>query len=546
MKKKKEEIWEKAYQELDRMGYKELRPAQGECLDDIFDGLDVFMFLPTGGGKTLLAVLPGLALELPVVIFSPLVALMQDQVTQLGKRRVRAGYISSAHTDGQNAIEMQDWVDGRTQVLLVTPERLNSPEFRAAIEARKPGVVVLDEAHCLSQWSATFRPEYVKVGKFVKDIDPEIVIAMTATATKEIYVDCMRVLGRDMKLEKYYSPRENLHLSSKDGGTFENIIDMVARDLVKDAIGPAIIYCSTVNHVVSMADALSNRYGMQVAYYHGKMTQPHDRAIQQDAFMSGRVNIIVATNAFGMGIDKPDIRHIIHADLPISLEALSQEIGRAGRDGQDSYCTLYDSVDSREMQELLCGSSNPTVDTVEKVLARFKQSRDPHGISHISIESIITDLGGDNSVQSAVTLLISRGVIRRDPPKKIATVKIVAPGAMYTETKAKVLQGVMEVGVERDGVYHVRLDSLATKIHMTIDSIKSHLSALRKVKKIEYTPPARTKDTTILRELSEEDREFIRKRREQEMRKVMAVRDYIKVPDDKKQDYLTDYFSQSW
>lgn len=542
---KKEEIWERAYKELDRMGYKELRPAQKGCLDDIFDGQNVFIFLPTGGGKTLLAVLPGLALELPIVIFSPLVALMQDQVTQLGKRRVRAGFISSAHTDGQNAIEMQDWVDGRTQVLLVTPERLNSPEFKAAINMRKPGVVVLDEAHCLSQWSSTFRPEYVKIGEFIKEIDPKLVIAMTATATKEIYIDCMRVLGRDMKLEKYYSPRENLHLTSYDGGTFDTIIDMVAREVKKHPDEPTIIYCSTVNHVVSMVEAFSDTYGMQVAYYHGKMTQPYDRAMQQDAFMTGRVKVIVATNAFGMGIDKPDIRHIIHADLPLSLEALSQEVGRAGRDGKDSYCTLYDSVDGRDIQELLCGSSNPSLETVEKTLERFKQSRDPHGISHISIESIINDLE-DSSAQAAVTLLISTGIIRRDPPKKIATVKVVAPGAMYTEVKAKVLQGVMEAGVMRDDIYYVDLSALSLKLHMTIDSIKKHLSELRKGKKIEYTPPARTKDTIILREMTDADREFIEKRREQEMRKVRAVREYAKVADDKKQEFLTNYFSQSW
>lgn len=181
--------WEKVPEILTKMGYSDLRPAQKESLKSILSGEDTFCILPTGGGKTLLAAIPAMAFEWPVVIFSPLVALMRDQAKSLNRRGVRAGAISSGQGDVENAMEIQQWINGDTRVLLVAPERMENQQFIGAMQLRKPKMVVVDEAHCVSQWAANFRPNYRKIGEFIEAINPRLVVAMTATATQQIVDD---------------------------------------------------------------------------------------------------------------------------------------------------------------------------------------------------------------------------------------------------------------------------------------------------------------------------------------------------------------------
>lgn len=546
--KKGKEAWDKVQAALEKMGYTGLRQAQRDCLIPILNGEDTFIVIPTGGGKTLLAAIPALVMEAAVVIFSPLVALMTDQAQQLNKRRVRAGFISSAHTEDQNAIELSDWLDGRTQVLLVAPERLESNSFMAAMRSRKPDLIVLDEAHCLSQWSSTFRPNYAKVGGFIRDISPEVVIAMTATATKEIYEDVEETLGREMRLERHYTPRENLQLSSRRAYNFEEVVSRVASIIKRDPEASTIIYCASVNHVTTMAAELSNNYGIETCYYHGQIKDASEKAMMQDAFMSGRVKVIAATNAFGMGIDKPDIRRIIHADLPLSLEALSQEIGRAGRDGKAAECILFDTDEGRRLQDLLWESSNPSSRLAAALLRLIIRNADTSGVCRLSVEDMVVYLGGDRSVNGALAFFTSLGVIERRQAEQLAEIKLIDKEVKVTPTQARVLEEVDRLGVKtQSGVYKIPLEVLASAVGTTKSGVRTHLTGLQKKGVIDFKPPSRVKETVLTgKKVYEEDLKFLDDRRSDEEKKLNLVRKYAKAADDEKQTFLMNYFHQSW
>lgn len=542
-----EDSWAKVPKALKKMGYASLRPAQEECLKSILGGKDTFVVLPTGGGKTLLAAIPALVLDTPVVIFSPLVALMVDQAYQLNTHRVRAGFISSAHNEDQNSIEVQDWLEEKTKVLLVAPERLKDESFRVVMRYRPPGMVVLDEAHCLSQWSSTFRPEYAKVGDFISEASPKLVLAMTATATKEIYEEVQTVLGRKLALQRHYTPRQNLHLFSHTVGDMWEAMVKVAEMIKSDPGKSTIIYCGSVAHVGQVAGTLSGNFGLDVTYYHGQMTNSSDKLLHQDLFMSGKVPTIVATNAFGMGIDKPDIRRVIHLDPPLSLESLSQEIGRAGRDGKDSECVLFLTPEGQEIQDTLWRASNPTSRTVREVLEYFRSSLDPMGVAHIPVSKIEKALGDDKSVNAAVAFLVSRGIIERRDGAKLATITEVEGRKPKTYAQSLIMDAVHRLGVKNSrGEYNVDIPAVANYVMISKDSVKQHLRNMRSDGTIIYEPPSRTKDTVITGELTEEDLKFIDARRKVEEEKLLNVRKYARTPDAEKQDFLTQYFSRAW
>ena len=300
---------------LTKLGYSGLREAQIPCINRILGGEDTFCILPTSGGKTLIGLVPTLVNNWKTIIFSPLIALMKDQVDSLCLKKVRAGALNSSQTDTENWAELKDWTEGLTQVLYVAPERISNPQFRQAMKQVPPNFVIVDEAHVMSKDSATFRPAYMACGDFIRDFQPEQVLALTATATKEIVDDVKRILGTpDMAIERHYTPRLNLHMTSSKCMDLDEVL-WEALEIIRKIKGSVIVYCATVKNVIRVTDFLKQA-GENVTFYHGQITQPSVKDMNQDAFMSGRVRIMVATNAFGMGIDKADIEGIIHIDPP--------------------------------------------------------------------------------------------------------------------------------------------------------------------------------------------------------------------------------------
>lgn len=544
------EAWSKVPDALAKLGYSELRQAQKDCLGSIFAGEDTFCILPTGGGKTLIAALPAVVFKWRAVIFSPLVALMRDQVQSFLKRGIRAGSINSANADVENTTALQAWIQGEQQILLVAPEQIKEGPFMNAMRMIKPDLVVLDEAHTMSEWASGFRPAYNRCGEFVAEMNPKLVIAMTATATKKIVEDVTSILGiPEATIQRHYYPRTNLNLISRKIDDVEVAHKCILQDLQKCS-GSAIVYCSSVKHVTELTEYLLN-HGINCTFYHGQMTNVTQKQINQDNFMNGHTRVIVATNAFGMGIDKPDIELIIHADLPGSVEAIAQETGRAARDGRKADCIMYDTEYGRKVQEFLWNLSNPGDATVSFVYNYLKSTVDAKGISYATLEEMKV-ASGDDSAPNAIGALVSMGVIERMDAPQVAHVKFVnwfTPISPVipktTPQRTKILNAVVSGGVvEDDGWIGCGLDYLVKTVGSAKASITAALRQLDKDGLIQYEGPKRSKATKILRELTSKDLDSVQYRRTIEAKKMIGVQVYSATPDAQKHKFLSRYFEE--
>ena len=542
------EAWSNVPEALAKLGYSELRQAQKDCLESIFAGEDTFCILPTGGGKTLIAALPAVVFKWRAVIFSPLVALMRDQVQSFLRHGIRAGSINSSNADVENTTALQAWIQGEQQILLVAPEQIKEGPFMNAMRMIKPDLVVLDEAHTMSEWASGFRPAYNRCGEFVKEMDPKLVIAMTATATRKIVEDVTDILGiPEATIQRHYYPRTNLELVSRKVDDVELAHVSILKDL-QACSGSAIVYCSSVKHVTELTEYLIN-HGINCTFYHGQMTNVTQKQINQDNFMNNHTRVIVATNAFGMGIDKPDIELIIHADLPGSVEAIAQETGRAARDGRKAKCIMYDTEYGRKVQEFLWNLSNPSDATVSFVYNYLKSTADTNGVSYVTLEELKVS-SGDDSAANAIGALVSMGIIERMDAPQVAHIKFnewfTATSPVIPKTtpqRTRILNAVVQGGVvEDDGWMSCSLDYLIKAVGSAKSSITAALRQLDKDGLIQYEGPKRSKATKILRELTDKDLESVKYRRSVELRKTTGVQIYSETPDDKKHEFLMRYF----
>ncbi|RQW80199.1 MAG: DNA helicase RecQ [Methanothrix sp.] len=335
-------------------GYESFIPPQDEIIAEVLAGKDVFALLPTGGGKSICYQLPALMLEGTALVISPLIALMKDQVDRLCTLGIQAACINSTLGSGEVQRIITDLLDHQIKILYVAPERLTVPEFLSFLKRLTISLIAIDEAHCISEWGHEFRPAYRRL-KALKDHFPKTpFIALTATAVPEVQKDIISILKlRDPAVFKASFNRRNLHyqIRPKDDA-FGQLLDFLNRH--RGAVG--IIYCSTQKATESLARRLQ-AVGMKALAYHAGMDGAL-RAETQEKFIKDEVQIIVATVAFGMGIDKPDIRFVIHYDLPKNLESYSQETGRAGRDGLESDCILFFGYGDTKKIEYLIEQGN--------------------------------------------------------------------------------------------------------------------------------------------------------------------------------------------
>ncbi|HWQ19712.1 MAG TPA: DNA helicase RecQ [Methanotrichaceae archaeon] len=318
-------------------GYSSFIPPQGEIISDILEGKDVFALLPTGGGKSLCYQLPALLLKGTILVISPLIALMKDQVDGLRLRGIEASYINSTLTSQEIRSIHGSLLEGRTRILYVAPERLMIPEFLSLLRRLEISLVAVDEAHCISEWGHDFRPAYRQLSN-IRDWIPGVpVIALTATATPDVQEDIISMLRlKEPEVYKASFNRKNLIYSVKPKS---RAFDQLVQYLNEHRGACGIIYCFSQKSTEDLARKLQEK-GFNALHYHAGM-DPHSREEAQDLFLNDKIQIMVATIAFGMGIDKPDIRFVIHYDLPKNLETYCQETGRAGRDGKNSDCILF-------------------------------------------------------------------------------------------------------------------------------------------------------------------------------------------------------------
>ncbi|MFN8473355.1 MAG: RecQ family ATP-dependent DNA helicase [Anaerolineae bacterium] len=370
----------------ERFGYESFRPGQERIIRALLDGRDVMAVLPTGAGKSLTYQLTSQVLPGTTLVVSPLIALMKDQMETLTDLGVEVGVINSALTAGETAYQLRDIRRGAFKLLYVTPERFSDEDFMAAMKEANVSLFVVDEAHCVSEWGHDFRPDYLVLGSVAQQLGRPPVLALTATATPWLRAEIMDRLGlRSPELVVRGIDRPNLFLEvcrvrsdAEDRRVIQDLIlgenseygpDLSAR-LRKTMQGSGIIYAATRQGAAETAEWL-NAMGISSDYYHGQRKKA-DRDRVQEAFMAGDLRVISATNAFGLGVDKPDVRFVIHRDIPTSLEAYYQEAGRAGRDGDLARCTLIYRAEDLGRAAFMASSGQLTREEVRQAQARLK------------------------------------------------------------------------------------------------------------------------------------------------------------------------------
>jgi ATP-dependent DNA helicase RecQ len=343
-------------------GHPQFRPQQEAIIQSVLDGCDTLALLPTGGGKSICFQVPALCQEGICLVISPLIALMKDQVQNLQKKGISALaiYAGMAYRDIDRLLD--NCVHGEVKFLYLSPERLASDLAIARIKQMKVSLIAVDEAHCISQWGYDFRPPYLEIAQ-VREFFPQVpLIALTATATPEVVQDIQEKLAfKNQQVFQSSFARPNLAYIVRPSEAKENQL----LEILQKVPGCGVVYVRNRGKTKEIAQLLQKKR-ISADYYHAGLS-PDERSSKQDAWISGRTRIMVSTNAFGMGIDKSDVRTVIHLELPDSLEAYFQEAGRAGRDGQKSYAVLLYNQSDRRSLEYQYTQAFPSLDEARQV-----------------------------------------------------------------------------------------------------------------------------------------------------------------------------------
>jgi ATP-dependent DNA helicase RecQ len=343
-------------------GHEHFRPLQKEIIQSVLDGKDTLALLPTGGGKSICFQIPALAKEGICIVVSPLIALMKDQVETLNAKGITAVAVNSAMSKREVDITLSNCMHGRIKFLYVSPERIATEIFRVRVLRMNVNLIAVDEAHCISQWGYDFRPSYMQIAELRQLLPTVPVIALTATATAEVVKDIQQ------KLE---FKKENLLQKSFERKNLAYVVNTVEDKLTKllrictNVKGTGIVYVRNRKKTQEISDWL-NQNKITADYYHAGLTN-EQRSQKQNNWLSNKTRVMVCTNAFGMGIDKPDVRFVVHIDLPDCIEAYFQEAGRAGRDEQTAYSVLlYNTADKIELEHTVAAAF-PPIDEIKRI-----------------------------------------------------------------------------------------------------------------------------------------------------------------------------------
>ncbi|HEX8774390.1 MAG TPA: RecQ family ATP-dependent DNA helicase [Pyrinomonadaceae bacterium] len=489
-------------------GFEDFREGQREVVSAILEGHDTVVVMPTGGGKSLCYQLPALMLEGATVVVSPLIALMKDQVDALHARGLPATFINSSITFEEQKARIQALRRGEYKLVYVAPERFRSAHFVETLRTAQIALFAVDEAHCISQWGHDFRPDFLRLREAVEQIGRPQIAALTATATPHVRADIIEQLAlRDPRAFVSGFDRPNLSINVVHTQKEREKITQIRALASTHAGGSGIIYTSTRKAVEQVTTKL-RAAGLSLVAYHAGM-EDNERTRAQEDFMTGRSQMIVATNAFGMGIDKPDIRFVAHYQMPGSIEAYYQEIGRAGRDGLPSTCTLFFNYADKRTQDYFIEGSYPPPDIVARVyqaLVATGQKRIELSVSEIAARAAVRN---EMAVQSALIILEKAGHIERGGANENrAALRLLMPPHKARETVGtrdtrarQVLFGLLG-GYDVTERAETELDTseLADAIGLDHGAVRRSLSSLATSGVISYTPARRTRGVMMLDE----------------------------------------------
>ncbi|MGI4827836.1 MAG: RecQ family ATP-dependent DNA helicase [Janthinobacterium lividum] len=386
-------------------GHREFRAHQQPVCEAAASGRDVLLVMPTGAGKSLCYQLPALARNGTALVISPLIALMDDQASKLEALHLRVARIHSGRSRDESRQACRDYLDGNLDFLFIAPERLRVPGFPEMLAKRKPALIAIDEAHCISQWGHDFRPDYRTLAQHLQALRPSPVIALTATATPTVQRDILHALNlQDPAVFITGFRRNNLHIEVTELSKPQRT-EFIAKILAEPGARPAIVYASSRRSAEELATALARKF--PAAAYHAGLDAGTRERVQR-SFTGGKLDVVVATVAFGMGVDKADVRTVIHAALPGSVEAYYQEIGRAGRDGLPARTVLLHGFADRKTQEFLLDRSYPPLTDLQRVAEALRTNL-------LSFDELLARLSMDReTLERCVEKLVSQGAATAD------------------------------------------------------------------------------------------------------------------------------------
>ena len=424
----------------DCFGFDSFRGIQEEIINrTVKEKKHSLVLMPTGSGKSLCYQVPALFFDNGTIVISPLIALMQDQVDVLRKKNIPAAFINSTLSKQEREKRLRDFVDGKIKLLYVTPERFRKQDFIKQIKKVKIDLLAVDEAHCISEWGHDFRPDYSRIGEFRELLGNPLTIALTATATHDVQKDIIQKLHLnedEIKVFHQGIERPNLRLEAVDVFDDKEKLREIISTLEKyDGCG--IIYFSLIKSLESFSEILGDK-GFKHGVYHGKLEDRKRKSMQRD-FLNGKQKLILATNAFGMGIDKADIRFVIHTEVPSSIESYYQEIGRAGRDGKDSVCLLLYNQEDLYTQMQFIKWSNPDANfysAMYDILKREIGLINSSGVDYIR-EQISFKNKSDFRVETALAMLDRYGVTEGEIEKQNLAIVNELPEILLDEEHLK-------------------------------------------------------------------------------------------------------------
>ncbi len=397
--------WEALHREARRrFGVQRLRPGQREVIEAIFAGRDAVALMPTGAGKSLCYQLPSLFLPRAVVVVSPLLALMEDQRSKAEEAKIAVEKIDSTLTAGEQEEAAEAVEEGQARLVYVTPERLEKPEFLETLRESGVSLLAVDEAHCISQWGHDFRPAYMALGYARQQLGNPPVVALTATATETVVEEIVKQLGmRNPVMVNTGTERANLVFQVTHTVNAEAKRRRIG-ELLAEETGSGIVYTASVKSATELYEWLKDA-GVSVGRYHGKLPA-REREAMQAAFMADEYKVLIATKAFGMGVDKPNIRFVYHYEFPDSLESYYQEAGRAGRDGAPARAVLLFRLEDKRIQGFFMLGRYPRLDELRAVMLALEE---PGGAQTVAERAGV----GRRRVEAILQILRGAGMVER-------------------------------------------------------------------------------------------------------------------------------------